>query len=278
MFDPMNAVRPPSIPAGTTDQLPRVAWRSGEEEAGFRTLPDEVPIALVHDAATTAVMMATPADLEDFGLGFSLNEGIIERPEQIQGMEIVETELGIEVRMWLDAPRSAALTARRRHMAGATGCGLCGIDSLSEAVKPPRPVAGQLQLSFDQVQAALLLMNENQVLSQATRATHAAGYWSPALGLVAVREDVGRHNALDKLAGTLARRRQRRPGAVLLTSRVSVEMVQKTAAIGAPILIAVSAPTVLAVRTAEAADITLVAVARGDGFEVFTRRDRIVSV
>ena len=163
-------------------------------------------------------------------------------------------------------------------MAGPTGCGLCGIDSLSEAVRPPRPVAGQLQLTFDQLQNALLLMHQGQTLSHATRATHAAGFWSPALGLVAVREDVGRHNALDKLAGAIARKRQRRPGAVLLTSRVSVEMVQKTAAIGAPILIAVSAPTALAVRTAEAADITLVAVARGDGFEVFTRRDRIVSL
>jgi FdhD protein len=191
-------------------------------------------------------------------------------------VEIVQGELGVEVRMWLDAPHSAALSARRRHLAGATGCGLCGVDSLAEAVRPPRQVAAQLYVTGDQIQNAMRLMQEAQSLSHVTRATHAAGFWSPHHGLVAVREDVGRHNALDKLAGALARRRMRRPGMVLLTSRVSVEMVQKTAAIGAPILVAVSAPTTLAVRTAEAADITLCAVARGDGFEVFTRRDRIV--
>ena len=268
----------PSVSSATTEDVPRVAWRAGQETAGFRTVPEEVPVALIHDATTTAVMMATPADLEDFAVGFSLNEGIVDHAGQLQGLEIVHGELGIEVRMWLDGARSAALTARRRHLAGATGCGLCGIDSLAEAVRAPRPVTDQLQMTADQVQHAMRLLYEGQVLSHATRATHAAGFWSPHHGLAGVREDVGRHNALDKLAGALARRRLRRPGAVLLTSRVSVEMVQKTAAIGAPVLIAVSAPTALAIRTAEAADITLCAVARGDGFEVFTRRDRIVSV
>jgi FdhD protein len=275
----MNAVDKPQIAsAETTEDFPRVAWRAGQESPGFRTLPDEVPIALIHDATTTAVMMATPSDLEDFALGFSLNEGIVSRMEQIQGLELVYTDLGIEVRMWLDAPQSAALTARRRHLAGPTGCGLCGIDSLTEAVRKPRPVAGQLRLSVDQVQTAMRLLADGQELNHLTHAVHAAGFWSPHYGLAAVREDVGRHNALDKLAGAVARRHLNRPGAVVLTSRVSVEMVQKTAAIGAPIIIAVSAPTALAVRTAEAAEITLVAVARGDGFEVFTRPDRIVSV
>jgi FdhD protein len=268
----------PAAPAGTTEAFPRVSWRGGEHMPGFRTLPEEVPVALVHDATTTAVMMATPADLDDFALGFSLNEGIISRVDQIHSIETVRTELGVELRMWLPTHESAALTARRRHMAGPTGCGLCGIDSLSEAVRVPRPVTARLELTVDQVQTAVRLLAEAQALNQATRAVHAAGFWSPHYGMAAVREDVGRHNALDKLAGAIARRRLRRPGAVVLTSRVSVEMVQKTAAIGAPILIAVSAPTTLAVRTAEAADITLVAVARGDGFEVFTRQDRIVSL
>jgi FdhD protein len=265
-------------PGGTTQAFPRVAWRGGEHMPGFRTLPDETPIALIHDATTTAVMMATPADLEDFALGFSLNEGIIDRPEQIPSIEVVRGDLGIELRMWLPPEKSAALTARRRHLAGPTGCGLCGIDSLSEAVRVPRPVAAQLQITVDQVQTAVRLLAEAQALNKATRAVHAAGFWSPHYGMAAVREDVGRHNALDKLAGAVARRRLRRPGVVVLTSRVSVEMVQKTAAMGAPILIAVSAPTTLAVRTAEAADITLAAIARGDGFEVFTRQDRIVSL
>jgi FdhD protein len=268
----------PDTPPATSEAFPRVSWRGGEHMPGFRTLPDETPIALVHDATTTAVMMGTPADLEDFALGFSLNEGIISGIEQIQSIETVRSELGIELRMWLPTQQSSALTARRRHLAGATGCGLCGIDSLSEAARVPRPVAGRLQLTVDQVQEAVRLLGEGQTLGPVTRAVHAAGFWSPYYGMAAVREDVGRHNALDKLAGAVARRRLRRPGAVILTSRVSVEMVQKTAAIGAPIMIAMSAPTTLAVRMAEAADITLVAVARGDGFEVFTRQDRIVSL
>lgn len=254
----------------------RVIWRGGAATAsGERVLPAETPIALVHDASTTAVMMATPADLEDFGVGFSLTEGVIERPDQIRAIETVETPVGIEVRMWLEPGVGAALTARRRRLAGPTGCGLCGIDSLTEAARTPRPVAAALRLSPSQVQAALAALSERQALGGLTRAVHAAGFWSPEDGFVAAREDVGRHNALDKLAGALARGGTGPAGAVVLTSRVSVEMVQKTAAIGAPVLIAVSAPTALAVRTAEAAGITLVAVARPDGFEVFTNPHRI---
>ena len=256
---------------------PRLAWRDGRAEPGERTLPAEVPVALVHDASTTAVMMATPSDLEDFGVGFSLTEGIVAAPSQIRSLEVVETPAGIEVRMWLQGASAAALAARRRRLAGATGCGLCGLDSLEEAARAPAPVTAALTLCFDQVQAAVAALADQQSLGRVTRAVHAAGFWTPERGMAAVREDVGRHNALDKLAGALARGGARGPGAVVLTSRVSVEMVQKTAAIGAPILIAVSAPTTLAVRTAEAAGITLVAVARDDGFEVFTGPERIVA-
>jgi FdhD protein len=253
-------------------------WREGAAIAsGERVLPAETPVALVHDASTTAVMMATPADLEDFAVGFSLTEGVVERADQIRSIEIVETEVGVEVRMWLEPGVGAALTARRRRMAGPTGCGLCGIDSLTEAARTPRPVEAALTLSSSQIQQALAALSGQQALGGLTRAVHAAGFWSPSDGLVAAREDVGRHNALDKLAGALARAGAGATGAVVLTSRVSVEMVQKTAAIGAPILIAVSAPTALAVRTAEAAGITLVAVARADGFEVFTRPERITA-
>ncbi len=271
--------KPPAViaPPPVAEDFPRLAWRKVEATQGFRTLPAELPVALVHDAATTAVMMATPADLEDFALGFSLNEGIIETLQQVRSIEVVGTSEGVEARVWLDGQRSAALIARRRHLAGPTGCGLCGVDSLAEAIRPVKPVVAQLELTVEQVAAAVRLTSDAQRLNAETRAVHAAGFWSPTFGLAAVREDVGRHNALDKLAGAVARRGVRRPGAVVLTSRVSVEMVQKTARIGAPILIAVSAPTALAVRTAEAADITLIAVARGDGFEIFTRADRIIA-
>ena len=264
-------------PAGAV-RFERAVWRDGVLSAsGERTLPAEVAVALVHDASTTAVMMATPSDLADFGYGFSLTEGVIARREQIQRLEVVETPLGMEVRMWLEPGTGATLADRRRRQAGPTGCGLCGIDSLAEASRAPRVVRVPLSLTPAQVQAALRALSAEQALNRLTRAVHAAGYWSPETGLVAAREDVGRHNALDKLAGALALAGGAPPGAVVLTSRVSVEMVQKTAAIGAPILIAVSAPTALAVRTAEAAGITLVGVARDDGFEVFTRPDRIVA-
>lgn len=256
----------------------RTAWRDGEAVAGLREIPEETAVALVHDASTTAVMMATPADLEDFVIGFSLTEAIVADVDQIRSVEVVETPLGIEARAWLAAPASAALTSGRRRLLGPTGCGLCGVDSLAEALKPPRRVAEGFRLRAQEIFQALESVSGAQALGAATRAVHAAAWWTPQDGLVAIREDVGRHNALDKVVGALARTGIAvSDGAVVLTSRVSVEMVQKAAALGAQVLIAVSAPTALAVRTAEAAGLTLVAVARKDGFEVFTGAERIVA-
>lgn len=261
----------------------RLRWRDGEAQGGARLLPQETPVAVVYDASTHAVMMATPLDLEDFAVGFSLTEGVIADASDIRAIEIVEAELGVEARVWLASGRSQALAARRRRMAGPTGCGLCGVDSLAEAVRIPPRVGAGLRLTADQVLAAMASLAPGQTLNASTHAVHAAGFWRPDAGLLALREDVGRHNALDKLAGALARmdgargKTQGGDGAVLLTSRVSVEMVQKAAVIGAPVLIAVSAPTALAVRVAEAAGLTLVAVARQDGFEVFTHPERIAT-
>ena len=255
---------------------PRARWSNGQIELGERELAEEAAVALVHDATATAVMMATPADLEDFGVGFSLTERLIETADEIRDLEIAAGPLGVEVRIWLAGERGAALAARRRQLAGPTGCGLCGLDSLAEAARPPRPVPEGGAIDAAQIAAALDALAAAQTIGAATRAAHAAGWWTPDQGLSLAREDVGRHNALDKLAGALARAgRPTAEGAVFLTSRVSVEMVQKTAALGAPILVAVSAPTALAVRTAEAAGITLIAVARADGFEVFTRPERV---
>lgn len=256
----------------------RTRWTAAGPEDGRRDLPEETAIALVHDAATTAVMMATPADLEDFAVGFSLTEGLVASVDEITALEIAPADHGTEVRMWLKQPASAALAARRRHLAGPTGCGLCGIDSLAEAARPPRRVAQGFTVSPAAIRAAMAALTPAQALGAATRAAHAAAWWTAADGLVALREDVGRHNALDKLAGALARAGIRAEGGLLLlTSRVSVEMVQKAAVMGAQVLVAVSAPTALAVRTAEAAGMTLVAVAREDAFEVFTGAERIVS-
>ena len=220
--------------------------------------------------------MATPADLEDFALGLSLTEGVISSVEEVSSIELAAGGLGLEARVWLKPGRRDALAARRRRMAGPTGCGLCGVDSLAEAVRTPPRVQTSLRIGPQDVLAAMNALAEAQALGRLTRAVHAAGFWTPDGGLVAAREDVGRHNALDKLAGALSRAGVAgSEGAVVLTSRVSVEMVQKAAVIGAGVLVAVSAPTTLAVATAEAAGVTLVAVARADGFEVFTHPERI---
>ncbi|WP_312084276.1 formate dehydrogenase accessory sulfurtransferase FdhD [Brevundimonas sp.] len=258
----------------------RTRWTVHGVEPGQRRAPEETAVALVHDASTTAVMMATPADLEDFAVGFSLSEGAIARVEDIRDLDVVVQDLGVEVRMWLAPERALHVASRRRRLAGPTGCGLCGIDSLAEAVRSPRRVAGEtVRVEPAALLAAMSALSDAQPLGRETRAMHAAGFWTPTSGLLAVREDVGRHNALDKLIGARARAGAAgaAAGVVLLTSRVSVEMVQKAAVLGAPILCAVSAPTALAIRVAEEAGITLVAVARADGFEVFSHRERVLA-
>ncbi len=262
--------------ASGSETLRCVRWRAEGAAPFERAAPAETPVAISYDASTYAVMMATPLDLEDFAIGFSLTEGVIETPAQAGEVEVVASELGLEARMWLKPERRARLAARRRQMAGPTGCGLCGIDSLAEAVRTPPVVGGDLTMTPQELLAAMAAMSGAQTLNRETHGVHAAAFWRKADGLIALREDVGRHNALDKLAGALARADEPgATGAILLTSRVSVEMVQKAAAIGAPILVAVSAPTALAVRTAEAAGLTLCAVARADGFEVFTHPQRL---
>jgi FdhD protein len=255
-----------------------LVWRDGSFAPGERLIPEETAVALTYGRATYAVMMATPADLEDFAVGFSLNEGLIASPAEIEELDVIAAARGVELRMRLAQAREDAMFARRRHLTGATGCGLCGMESLEEATRPPPRVASDLRVSAEAIVAAMAAMAPRQALNRQTRAIHAAGFWDPGAGIVALREDVGRHNALDKLAGALSRAGVAGSrGAVLLTSRVSVEMVQKTASIGAPLLVAVSAPTALALRVAEAAGITLAAIARADGYEVFTHPDRILA-
>ncbi|EAQ04973.1 formate dehydrogenase accessory protein [Pseudooceanicola batsensis HTCC2597] len=240
-----------------------------------RALPEEVPVALVYDGSTQAVMMATPSDLEDFAMGFSLTEGIVTAPDQITELAVEPHDAGIEIRMWLADAQGNALTRRRRAMAGPVGCGLCGIDSLQEATRPLPKVAARPDLTIGQIARATDLLRAAQPLHDETRAVHAAGFLAPQ-GLALAREDVGRHNALDKVIGALARQgTDPATGAFVLTSRVSIELVQKTALAGCGLLIAVSAPTARALRTADEAGITLAALARDGRAEVFTRPDRI---
>jgi len=253
----------------------RVAAGDGRR-ATSRVLPEEVPVALTYDGTTHAVMMASPSDLEDFAIGFSLTEGKVADPSEIAELEIVTHANGIEARMWL-APVAARRTVeRRRAILGPTGCGLCGVDSLEAAVPEVPAVGAGPSLTAAEIAAAVASLRPAQPLNAQAHALHAAGFWTPARGLVAAREDVGRHNALDKLVGALVREGvDAGEGVVVLTSRLSVEMVQKVAALGAAVVAAVSAPTALALRTAEAAGITVIGVARDDGFEIFIRPDRI---
>jgi FdhD protein len=254
----------------------RQIWREGSPSVGSRSIPEEAAVALTYNGGTYAVMMTTPRDLEDFAVGFSLSEGVIDSSSDIDSLDIVPLDDGVELRMWLGRSKADRLQERRRHIAGPTGCGLCGIESIAEAMRPAAVVAPGRQFSPQQIMVAMQALPSLQKLNIETRAVHAAAFWNAASGIVALREDVGRHNALDKLSGALARGSiAAGEGIILLTSRVSVEMVQKSAAIGASVMVAVSAPTALAVRMADAAGITLAAIARADGFEVFTHPHRI---
>ena len=254
----------------------RFAFEStAHRTARARELPEEEPVALIYDGVTLAVMLATPEDLVDFAVGFTLSEGLSATPSDV---EVVPRRNGIECRLTLDAAGRHAFERRRRASTAGSSCGLCGVRSLAQALPLPQTVGGEsLRFASGEVSAALEELRENQPLHDRTRAMHAAGFFVPGRGLFAVREDVGRHNALDKLIGAVTRAgRDPASGAVVLTSRVSIEMVQKAAAFGAPLILAVSAPTALAVRTARVAGQTLVGNVRDARFDVFTHAYRII--
>jgi FdhD protein len=269
----MNTLRPP------VRQVSPSVWRHAAPTRGSRAIAEEVAVAFTYNKCAYAVMMATPADLEDFAVGFSLSEGVISARAQMQDLEIVPREQGIELRIWIDEQRSTAFSERRRYLAGPSGCGLCGLESLEDAMRPSPRVESALKVSAAELASAMASMPALQRLNRQTRAQHAAAFWTPDRGIVALREDVGRHNALDKLGGALARSHGDvavERGALLLTSRVSVEMVQKAARLGVPIILAVSAPTSLAIQVAQGSGITLIGIARDDGFECFTHAQRIL--
>lgn len=265
------------MPTPPTLSMPGLSVQRDGTRVITRALPDEVPVAMVFDGGTQAVLMATPTEVEDFARGFALSEGIVEDLSQIRDLEVVPHGHGIEARMWLAEDRSEALKARRRSMLGPVGCGLCGIDSLDQALRalPVLPMDGAM-LNARETGGATEALSGWQPLHDQTRAVHAAGFLQPGRGIIMAREDVGRHNALDKLIGALAQAAiAPSSGAMVLTSRVSVEMVQKTVMAGCPILIAVSAPTVRALTEARAACLTVAAFARGGGFDIYSCPERI---
>ncbi len=262
--------------AGPIRTVERLAWRAGRFTPGERAIAEETAVAFTYNGTSYAVMMATPQDLEDFAVGFTVTEGLVASPDEIESLEVIELDAGIELQMRLTEARAGALAARRRYLAGPTGCGLCGIESLTEAMRPLSPLADHVAVSPRDIMRAIGALSDLQIINQQTHAVHGAAFYRPAEDSLIMREDVGRHNALDKLCGALLRDTiSPQSGFALVTSRLSIEMIQKAAVVGIPILVAVSAPTALAVRAAEAAGMTLVAVARSDGFEVFTHPQRI---
>jgi FdhD protein len=259
----------------SAQRVARQAWRNGAASLGERTLAEEVPVAVSYDGATHAVLMATPDDLEDFAVGFSYTEAVITGPGEIAELNIVSVAAGIVLGMWLNGDRSDAFAARRRRFVGPAGCGMCGLESLAEANRAIPMARCAPRVSRQDIVKTVAALPLGQQLNLQTRAVHAAAFWESDRGLV-LREDVGRHNALDKLAGALLRSdRSPAQGIIVLSSRISIELVQKAAMMGAAIIVGVSAPTALAVRTADATGLTLVGIARDDGFEVFTHPERI---
>jgi formate dehydrogenase accessory protein FdhD len=222
-------------------------------------------------------MLATPNDIADFALGFSLTEGILQSPSELYDVDVVELTNGIEARLEIATERFVTLKDRRRNLTGRTGCGLCGVESLDAAVRNPAPVDDGLRVTPDAIHKALDNLSELQFVHKKTGAAHAAAFALPDGTVLYAREDVGRHNALDKLLGALARNKiDPKSGFVVVTSRASYEMVQKTASQGIALLAAVSAPTAYARRLAEESNLTLIGMTRGNRMTVYAHKERIV--
>ncbi|MBI2256216.1 MAG: formate dehydrogenase accessory sulfurtransferase FdhD [Proteobacteria bacterium] len=240
-------------------------------------LAEEVPVALVYNGISHAVMMASPADLEDFARGFSLSEGIIQNAAEIRDIEAVPHEKGIALNIELASQRFHQLKERRRTIAGRTGCGLCGLDSLEAVARDLPKVAASTTVHLGAIERALEALPPAQLYNVQAHALHAAAFADTDGRLLLVREDVGRHNALDKLIGAvIAAKIDPAAGFALITSRCSMEMVQKAAIAGFPVLVSVSAPTAMAVRLAEESGITMLALARQDSALSLTHPNRIL--
>jgi FdhD protein len=256
--------------------LPVRGVRAGLPFAAQDWLADEVPVALEYNGISHAVMLVTPLDLEDFALGFSLSEGILDNASQLFSSEAERSDLGVTLHLQVASSAFARLKERRRSMTGRTGCGLCGTESLAQVCRSLPVLAASPPLRHGAIGRAMAQMASLQALQQATGAVHAAAWASAEGEVVFLREDVGRHNALDKVIGALARSEvNASAGFMAITSRASFEMVQKTASAGVPLLAAVSAPTSLAVATAERAGMTLVGFARRDDLVVYCHPDRL---
>jgi len=264
-----------------SSQFEVVQWQANKLAQAQDCLAEETPVALIYNGVSHAVMLATAQDLEDFALGFSLSEGIISSASELYAVEIQQQDNGIALHCEVASERFVQLKQRRRTLAGKTGCGLCGAESLEQAVRYPAQIVSGEIFSAASIAKGLAAIQPLQALQQNTGATHASAYVLADGSVQLLREDVGRHNALDKLVGTLAKLKAQQgqlpSGFVVTTSRASFEMVQKTASAGVAMLVAVSAPTGLAVRVAQQCGLTLVGFAREDRYVVYSHQTRILN-
>jgi formate dehydrogenase accessory protein FdhD len=251
-------------------------WTEGLLEDRMDAVAEETPVALIYNDQPHVVMMASPQDLQDFAVGFSLSEGLIQHAQDIRALERIDHPEGIAIHIRCAPDTIKDLSERRRNLTGRTGCGLCGAETLSQAMRAPRPVGQGMTLHPRALQTALERLTSAQPLNSLTGAVHAAAWCDPEGSIISLREDVGRHNALDKLIGARAQAGESfEEGFLLLTSRASYELVLKASMLNIAMLVAVSAPTGLAIRIAEEAGMTLAAFLRNGRHTVYTRPDRL---
>jgi len=263
-------------PLAVSAELPVERWAAGTRSRTTDLVAEEVPVALVYHDVPHVVMLATPADLEDYGVGFTLSEGLVARADEIRGVEVVHGDGVADVRISVAWERFSQLLQRRRNLAGRTGCGLCGAQTAADAIREVAPVPRGVTVSSAQLHAAIAELAGRQPINSRTGSVHAAAWVLPEGGIQLVREDVGRHNALDKAIGALVRAgTDFGSGYMLITSRASYEMVQKCATVGISFLAALSAPTAFAVRMAQQTGLTLVAFARADRHVVYAHPERL---
>jgi len=243
---------------------------------GSAIVAEEVPIALVYNGRPYVVVMGTPSDLEDLAVGFSRTEAVVDDSSQIERLDVVRASHGIELQIQIPAANAERLEARARALVSRTGCGLCGVETITDALRVPTPLSARLTVTAEALWLAGAELSRQQTLNNETKTVHGAG-WAMADGrLSIVREDVGRHNALDKVLGALARSgTNAADGFVVVTSRASYEMIQKAAVCGIELVAAISRPTGLAIRFAEAAEMTLVGLLRGRSANVYCHAERI---
>jgi formate dehydrogenase accessory protein FdhD len=269
-----DAAAPQSLAVSTRVEVER--WQGGALARTTDLVAEEVPVALVYHDVPHVVMLATPSDLEDYAVGFTLSEGLVARREEIRGVEVTRGEGVADVHVTVAWERFSELIRRRRNLTGRTGCGLCGAESAAEAIREVPPVPAGVSITAAELHQAIEELSARQPINARTGSVHAAAWVVPGSGIQVVREDVGRHNALDKTIGALARAQADfAAGYMLITSRASYEMVQKCATVGVSLLVALSAPTAFAVRLAQRSGLTLVAFARRDQHVIYANPQRV---